>query len=234
MRVGYNKTGIVRSWAQAEGMTMTEEEWFEIDEREIRWIVAELSPRRQRLLAVAACRVFGKLVDFPAAHNALEVAETFADTGKTKAALRRARQALTATRNGPLLVDDGVSLALFVVQVAASENAVTSTVPQSLQALVLAQAIADRTARRWLWQPIRDILGGPSPPVTFSREWRTETAMLIAQQMYDSRDFSAMPILADALQDAGCENDDVLNHCRDANQVHIRGCWVVDLVLGKS
>jgi hypothetical protein len=43
-----------------------------------------------------------------------------------------------------------------------------------------------------------------------------------------------MPILADALQDAGCDNADILNHCRDANGVHVRGCWVVDLVLGKE
>ena len=58
--------------------------------------------------------------------------------------------------------------------------------------------------------------------------------MLLARTMYDSREFSAMPILADALQDAGCDNDDILAHCRDANQVHVRGCWVVDLVLGKA
>jgi hypothetical protein len=43
-----------------------------------------------------------------------------------------------------------------------------------------------------------------------------------------------MPILADALQDAGCDNEDILNHCRDAKQTHIRGCWVVDVVLGKE
>ena len=52
--------------------------------------------------------------------------------------------------------------------------------------------------------------------------------------MYDSRDFSPMSILADALQDAGCEYEDILAHCRDANGIHVRGCWVVDLVLGKS
>ncbi|WP_439624169.1 hypothetical protein [Gemmata sp.] len=52
--------------------------------------------------------------------------------------------------------------------------------------------------------------------------------------MYESRDFSAMPILADALQDAGCEHEAVLAHCRDPQQVHVRGCWVVDLVRGKS
>ena len=52
--------------------------------------------------------------------------------------------------------------------------------------------------------------------------------------MYDSREFGAMPILADALQDADCDSDDVLNHCRDASLTHVRGCWVVDLVLGKT
>jgi hypothetical protein len=81
---------------------------------------------------------------------------------------------------------------------------------------------------------LRDIFGNPFRPVTFEPEWRTSTALALAKQMYDSRDFSAMAILADALQDAGCENDDVLSHCRDANGVHVRGCWVVDLVLGKS
>ncbi len=52
--------------------------------------------------------------------------------------------------------------------------------------------------------------------------------------MYDSREFGAMPILSDALQDAGCEHEDLLTHCRDAGGVHFRGCWVVDLILEKS
>jgi hypothetical protein len=52
--------------------------------------------------------------------------------------------------------------------------------------------------------------------------------------MYESRDFSAMPILADALQDAGCDKEDILTHCRDTSLTHVRGCWVVDLVLSKS
>jgi hypothetical protein len=51
--------------------------------------------------------------------------------------------------------------------------------------------------------------------------------------MYESRDFSPMPILADALQDAGCDSDDVLAHCR-GDESHVRGCWAVDLVLGKE
>ncbi len=80
---------------------------------------------------------------------------------------------------------------------------------------------------------IRDIFGNPFRPVAFSPAWRTDTALSIARGMYDSRDFSAMPILADALQDAGCDNDDILDHCHRPGP-HVRGCWVVDLVLGKS
>jgi hypothetical protein len=81
---------------------------------------------------------------------------------------------------------------------------------------------------------ILDVFGNPFRPVAFSSAWRTDTAIALARTMYDSREFSAMPILADALQDAGCDNTDILDHCRDANQVHVRGCWVVDLVLGKT
>jgi hypothetical protein len=81
---------------------------------------------------------------------------------------------------------------------------------------------------------LRDLFGNPFRTVAFDPAWRTDTAVQLARQMYESRDFSAMPILADALQDAGCDSDDILNHCRDANATHVRGCWVVDLVLGKQ
>jgi hypothetical protein len=79
-----------------------------------------------------------------------------------------------------------------------------------------------------------DIFGNPFRPVTFSAEWRTSTVVALARQMYDSRDFSAMPILADALQDAGCDHDEILKHCRDESAIHVRGCWVVDCILGKE
>ncbi|MBY0461211.1 MAG: hypothetical protein K2V38_28135 [Gemmataceae bacterium] len=81
---------------------------------------------------------------------------------------------------------------------------------------------------------VRDIFGNPFRPVTFAPDWRTESAVLLARGMYESRDFGAMPILADALQDAGCDNGDILAHRREANQVHVRGCWVVDLILDKK
>jgi len=80
----------------------------------------------------------------------------------------------------------------------------------------------------------QDIFGNPFRPVVFDPAWRSDTAVQLAKHIYEARDFSTMPILADALQDAGCDNDAILTHCRDANGVHVRGCWVHDEVLGKK
>ena len=81
---------------------------------------------------------------------------------------------------------------------------------------------------------LRDLFGNPFRPVAFPPEWRTDTVITLARQMYDAYEFSAMPILADALQDAGCDSDDILNHFRDPRATHVRGCWALDLVLGKK
>jgi hypothetical protein len=89
---------------------------------------------------------------------------------------------------------------------------------------------AEKTAQANL---VRDIFGDSFRTVAFSSEWRTDTALALARQMYDACDFSAMPILADALQDAGCDSEEILGHCR-GDGPHVRGCWVVDLVLGKE
>ncbi len=75
----------------------------------------------------------------------------------------------------------------------------------------------------------RGIFGNPFRPTAFPSDWRTPTVSTLAAQVYESRDFSALPILADALQDAECDNDELLNHCRGPGP-HARGCWVVDLV----
>jgi hypothetical protein len=82
-------------------------------------------------------------------------------------------------------------------------------------------------------QHIRDIFGNPFRPVAFNPAWRTDTVLFLARQMYNAREFSAMPILADASQDAGCDSTDSRGHCRGPGP-HMRGCWVVDLVLGKE
>jgi hypothetical protein len=77
---------------------------------------------------------------------------------------------------------------------------------------------------------VRCIYAYPFRPVAFDLGWRTEHTVGIAAKMYDSRDFSAMPILADALQDAGCDNADILTHCRGPGR-HVRG-W--DLYSGST
>jgi hypothetical protein len=82
-------------------------------------------------------------------------------------------------------------------------------------------------------QILRDVICNPFRPVAFDPAWRTDTVLSLARVMYDTRDFAGMPILADALQDAGCEHAVILDHCRGTS-THVRGCWVVDLVLGKA
>lgn len=93
---------------------------------------------------------------------------------------------------------------------------------------------------RWLQDQIasmRDVFGlldtGYYQAASFRPSWRTDAAVALARQMYEARDFSAMPVLADALEEAGCDSDAVLSHCRGP-EPHVRGCWVVDLVLGKE
>jgi hypothetical protein len=80
---------------------------------------------------------------------------------------------------------------------------------------------------------IREIFGNPFRPVIFDPSWLTPTVTAIAQTIYDDRRFADLPFLADALEEAGCDNAEILHHCR-GTEFHSRGCWVVDLVLGKE
>jgi len=79
----------------------------------------------------------------------------------------------------------------------------------------------------------RDIFGNPFRPVAFDTRWRTSDALGLARAIYDEKAFDRMPILADALMDAGCADEQIIAHCR-GDGPHVRGCWVVDLVLGKE
>ena len=91
-----------------------------------------------------------------------------------------------------------------------------------------------KPARKDACRLLREIFGNPFRPVAFDLAWRTSDAMLLAKGIYEERAFDRMPILADALQDAGCTSDDILNHLRDPHATHVRGCWALDLVLGKE
>jgi hypothetical protein len=92
-------------------------------------------------------------------------------------------------------------------------------------------------AMQQLGWPIPDLLrcifGNPFRVVSFDPRWRTEDVLGVARGIYEERAFDRLPLLADALMDAGCDDEQVLGHCRDEGP-HARGCWVVDLVLGKE
>lgn len=88
---------------------------------------------------------------------------------------------------------------------------------------------AERAAQSHL---IRDIFHGPRRAVYFRSHWRTDAVLNLALAIYGEAKFEALPILADALERTGCTNADILSHCRQAGE-HVRGCWPVDLVLGK-
>jgi hypothetical protein len=80
---------------------------------------------------------------------------------------------------------------------------------------------------------IRCIFSNPFRPVTLNPSLLTSTVVDLAEAIYQERAFDRLPILADALEDAGCTNLDIFGHCRGAGP-HFRGCWCVDLVLGKE
>ena len=63
--------------------------------------------------------------------------------------------------------------------------------------------------------------------------WLTADVLGLARGIYEKRAFQRMPILADALMDAGCEEEVIIGHCRGKGR-HVRGCWLLDLVLGKE
>ena len=161
----------------------------------------------------------------PHLRRAVEVAELFADDIADIKTLRAAHAAVGGPRSNPIWWFGG-SAALEC------SSPDTLNVQHVQQVLVGgARTSGERQAQCDL---VRDIFGNPFRPVAFDTAWRTDNAVSLARHMYESRDFGAMPILADALQDAGCEHKAVLAHCRDPHQVHVRGCWVVDPVLGKA
>jgi hypothetical protein len=107
--------------------------------------------------------------------------------------------------------------------------------PQLLQHFPLSSPTRERavaeeeTAQAAL---LRDIFGNPFRPVSVEPMWLSSTVQAMAASIYAERAFDRMPILADALEEAGCDNADILNHCRGPGP-HVLGCWVVDLLLGK-
>ena len=216
---------------------MTEAEWLATtDFGELAKEVERLSARKQRLFVSALCRDLDFRRSGIDPSDILSDVERFADTGRTKRALRQARVRVREAQRQ--LAENGLTDArlfhkLELLTRAASEHSFGRVIPlYHVANLSLASGSTVR-ALLHLFRRFQEI-AGPDGGCSFSPDWRTSTVVALAEQMYQFRDFAPMPILADALQDAGCDNEDILAHCRDPEAPHVRGCWVIDLVLGKS
>lgn len=92
------------------------------------------------------------------------------------------------------------------------------------------QEVAEQAAQAAL---VREVFGNPFRPAVIRKRWRTPEVVALAESIYRGGRFRRLPELADALQAAGCGTAAVLDHCR-AGAKHVRGCWAVDLVLGRA
>ena len=231
---------------------MTEQGWLQAtDPRPIlEFLRGKASDRKLRLFTVACCRSIWHLFTDERSRQAVEVAERYADALISKNELEKARvAALSAWKQAKM---GGVGLVAWYAaregMEASARAAAEATVrfatarPSNFSPPGIARKIEDWRARKiedWragLADRLREIIGNPFRPVTLNPSWLTwHDGLLVsmAQRMYDSRDFSDTPVLADALEEAGCQDQDVLRHCRSGSE-HVRGCWVIDLLLGKS
>jgi hypothetical protein len=230
---------------------MTQEEWLTSTNLRQMWNYArwQTDSRRLRLFVCACCRqAWNRFVD-PFTVGVVSMAEAFADGKVSEAAFARLRDAANAAVVRAEQSPDAFSYLVHSARSAAhacADPISQGVLPGRLAALravadlpadaypdedeLPAEYLAEHVAQADL---LRDIFGNPFRPVELDPAWLASDVLALARSMYANREFSAMPILADALQDAGCDSEDVLSHCRGAGP-HVRGCWVVDLLLGKK
>jgi hypothetical protein len=196
--------------------------------------------RKLRLFACACARRLWDLFPSGNARKAVEVAERFADGAATAHELAEVYDAgmkawSEARLAWAVIVSGGMSVAIEDASGAALYTAMH--VPDAK----ISPGIPHRTAakaqeRRALLALLRDIFGDLFRAVRVEPSWlrwNGGAVPKLAQAIYDDRAFAHLPILADALEEAGCDNPDILAHCRSGGE-HVRGCWVVDLLLGKA
>jgi hypothetical protein len=230
---------------------MTEEEWLTANNPRpmLESIRGKASDRRLRLFAVACCRRIWHLFTDPSCRSAVETAEQFADADVKESEMDLARTALVefqpvaqpsrAVRRVALKAafrfsDDPVFLTRPVDEAdIADEVATVAAYATGVKNTASQWKVVQGTEKARQAKILRDIFGNPFRPVIIDQSWLTSTVADLARLIYDERAFDRLPILADALMDAGCDNDDVLNHCRSAVP-HVRGCWVVDLLTGRK
>jgi hypothetical protein len=159
-----------------------------------------------------------------ASRKAVEVAEQFADGLVGLKALGSANRAANRVLQR-VEIDDTPTPA---VRAAAAADCASLKAPAWVAWVT--RETGEKEAHAGL---LRDLFGNPFRPVSVDAGRLTPSVVMLASAIYDDRAFDRLPILADALEEAGCQNDEILAHCRQAGE-HVRGCWPVDLILGKE
>ncbi|OAI51286.1 hypothetical protein AYO44_05135 [Planctomycetaceae bacterium SCGC AG-212-F19] len=208
---------------------MTEAEWLVSEDpaKMLEFLRGKACDRKLRLFAATCCRSVWHLLPNARSHRAVEAVERFADGLATEQELQQASAGAQAIRKGNRDLNTAVWDATWTCCSSVSKLFEPATISQRLV------AGCGEGSRLLHVSLLRDIFGNPFRPATVAPAWQTDTVVSLAQAIYDGRAFDRMPILADALEDAGCTSADVLDHCRGGGE-HVRGCWVVDLVLGKE
>lgn len=188
--------------------------------------------RKLRLFACGCTRHFWHLLPEGAARDAVVVTERWVDHEASRrewrTAYKLAKQAFRANCEATARKPEETE-AIRLAMWAASDRLSAACSQTGFPV----EPLRDNSNYEYQARVFRDLFGNPFRPVTADPLWLTSTVVALASEMYESRDFRPMPILADALQDAGCDNDNILNHCRGPGP-HVRGCWVVDAVLRKE
>lgn len=233
---------------------MTEAEWLACEEplALLGHVRDAASDRKLRLFAVELCRRCRHLLRDKPYRRAVDVAERFADGLADPEELAAAySEAVDVAEWGREGDHPGPLWCAAWSTDAYSRARSEADNPDAPAVLAAAAAMADGRAGAELGVPwaaalgvgravmaatLRDIVYGPRSPVVVRASWltwRDGTVRKLAGAIYDERAFGQMPVLGDALEEAGCDSPEVLSHCRGPSS-HARGCFVLDALLGKA
>jgi hypothetical protein len=189
----------------------------------LRYVRRKASRRKLRLFAVACCRRIctWPLLTDERSRQAVEVAERFADG---RARRRELRFACSCAADAYAFAHSSGT--------ADTRAAAGAANAADADAHYYAAHVTPRQEHLGL---LRDLLGPLLfRPVVVASSCRTPAVLAVAKSIYEQRRFEDMPILADALEESGCCNDEILSHCREQAWGHARGCWIIDLLLHKE
>jgi hypothetical protein len=205
---------------------MTEEEWLKCADPHpmLEFLRARASDRKLRLFAVACSRRIWPWID-ALGRAAVETAERFADGLASPEELRAARLACKGASGQASWYSAASNPAI------AARNAARSAQAGAADNPLIGAGETELRAQAAL---LRDIFG----PIAFrplcpDRTWVGTTLVELTQAIYDEGAFERLSDLAGAVEQAGCRDSDVLAHCRQP-EPHARGCWVVDMIVGKE